>query len=83
MRDHEGSGQQCRMRGKLLLLKEASIFIKGVMVAKCMTLREIEPLDDAEWKELTDDVEAGQTAEQAQALKEALKSAKDIPTVTF
>ncbi len=53
------------------------------MVTKCMTLREIEPLDGAEWKELTDDVEAGQTAEQAQALKEALKSAKNIPTVTF
>ena len=48
-----------------------------------MALREIEPLDDKDWKTLTDDVDAGQTSEQVETLKEALKTSKNIPTVTF
>ena len=48
-----------------------------------MTLREIEPLNEKDWDALTEDVEKGQTPEQAKALAIALESENEIPTVEF
>ena len=37
-----------------------------------MALREIQPLKEEHWKTLVDDLEKGQTPEQAQFLKDAI-----------
>jgi hypothetical protein len=48
-----------------------------------MTLREIQPLEEKDWDTLVNDLEKGQTHEQAVFLQEALKHAKSIPTAEY
>ncbi len=48
-----------------------------------MALREIQPLDENDWNTLVDDLEKGQTKEQAAFLQEALKHAESMPTAEY
>lgn len=43
-----------------------------------MALREIQPLEEKDWNILVEDLEKGQTEEQAELLQEALKHANKL-----
>jgi hypothetical protein len=48
-----------------------------------MTLREIPPLDEEHWNTLVDDLEKGQTPQQAEFLKEALENKNKFKTTEY
>jgi hypothetical protein len=48
-----------------------------------MALREIQPLEEKHWNALVDDLENGQTQEQAKFLKEAIENKNKIETTEY
>ncbi len=46
-----------------------------------MTLREVEPLDDDQWKVLVDTLNKEPTLEQRQLIKEAIEDSKKIKVI--
>lgn len=48
-----------------------------------MALREIQPLKEEHWKTLVDDLEKGQTPEQAKFLKKAIANKNKFKTTKY
>ena len=44
----------------------------------CMTLREVKPMDDKQWKQVTDQLKAGPTKESIKTVKAALELASKL-----
>ena len=48
-----------------------------------MALREIQPLEDKDWNTLVNDLDAGQTEEQAKFLQESIDNADNISITEY
>ncbi len=48
-----------------------------------MALRQIQPLEEEDWNVLVEDLENGQTKEQANFLQESIENANKIPTIEY
>jgi len=48
-----------------------------------MALREIQPLEEKDWKTLVADLEKGQTKEQAKFLKEAIANKNKFEVIEY